>query len=72
MSAPCSAATAASECASQLSSICMTSSCEAIHDNSMSIDVNSVSCRVVNDGSALNAGPISKTRSKPAAIAICL
>ena len=38
----------------------------------MSRPVNSVSCRDVKEGSARNAGPISNTRSKPAAMAICL
>ena len=35
----------------------MTSSCESIQLISASIDVNSVACREVNDGSARNAGP---------------
>ena len=34
--------------------------------------VNSVACRLVNDGSARNAGAISNTLPKPAGCAICL
>jgi hypothetical protein len=70
--APCSAATAARTCASIRSSKSMTSSTPVIQASSASTPVNSVACRAVNDGSARNTGPISKTRSMPAAIAICL
>ena len=50
----------------------MTSSCDSIHDTSTSTLTNSVSWRVVSSGLARNTGPISKTRSKPAHMAICL
>ena len=38
----------------------------------VSIDVNSVAWRLVNEGSARKAGPISKILPKPADCAICL
>ena len=50
----------------------MTSSCESIQLSSVSIEVNSVACREVNEGSARNAGPTSKTPPNPAACPICL
>ncbi len=69
---PCRSATRSSTRCSIRSSKDITSSTESIHANSTSTPVNSVACREVKDGSARNTGPISKTRSMPAAIAICL
>ena len=72
ISSPCSSATRASVCASHCSSKTITSSWESIQEISTSTLVNSVSWREVKEGLARNTGPISNTRPKPAAIAICL
>ncbi len=50
----------------------MTSSSDDIHDISPSKDTNSVTWRLVLEFSARNAGDISKTRSSPVDIRICL
>ena len=72
ISAPCFALTAVKPATRSSSCIRMTSSCESTQLISASIEVNSVACREVNDGSARNAGPTSKTLPKPAGCAICL
>ena len=72
ISSPCFCLTAVMPATISSSCSCITSSCEEIQLISLSIDVNSVACREVNDGSARNAGPTSNTLPNPAGCAICL
>ncbi len=72
IASPWRSATAVSTRCSIRSSKAITSSTPSIQAISTSTPVNSVACREVKDGSARNTGPISKTRSMPPAMAICL